>query len=158
MLVVLATTCASRLLLTKTKLDKPCEDPVAVLEMAEELQLDIQSLVFAGKRESLVKVAKFLNVEHEDQSKLVVARFVVQRSEEEISKLKEVEIVPYLTDVRKLLLEKSSPGIKDGGKTKSVPSDTKPTTVSNEESVHKLLTTSALRRQFKINAGKDRKA
>ena len=105
-----------------------------------------------------LKVAKFLNVEHEDQSKLVVARFVVQRSEEEISKLKEVEIVPYLTDVRKLLLEKSSPGIKDGGKTKSVPSDTKPTTVSNEESVHKLLTTSALRRQFKINAGKDRKA
>ena len=79
MLVVLATTCASRLLLTKTKLDKPCEDPVAVLEMAEELQLDIQSLVFTGKRESLVKVAKFLNVEHEDQSKLVVARFVVQR-------------------------------------------------------------------------------
>lgn len=51
--------------------------------------------------------------------------------------MKEVEIVPYLTDVRKLLLERSSPGIKDGGKTKSVSS--------------KLLTTSALRRQFKIN-------
>ena len=145
MLVVLATTCASRLLLTKTKLDKPCKDAVAVLEMAEELQLEIQSLVFAGKRESLVKVAKCFNVEHEDQSKLVVAKFVVQTLEEEIAKLKEVEIVPYLTDVRKLLLEKSSPGIKDGGKTKSVPSDTKPTTVSHEESVHKLLTTSALR-------------
>ena len=59
--------------------------------------------------------------------------------------------MPYLADVRKLLLEKSSPGIKDGGKTKSVPGDTKPATVSSEESVHKLLTTSALRRQFKIN-------
>ena len=85
------------------------------------------------------------------QGKLVVAKLVVQRLEDEIAKLKEIEIVPYLTYVRKLLLEKSSPGIKDGGKTKSVPSDTKPATVSSEESVHKLLTTSALRRQFKIN-------
>lgn len=152
MLVVLATTCASRLLLTKSKLDKPCEDPVAVLEMVAELQLEIQSLVFSGKRESLVKVAEFINVEHEDQSKLEVAKLVVvQRLEEEIAKLKEVEILPYLTDVRKLLLEESSPGIKDGGKTKSIPSDTKPGTVSSEESVHKLLTTSAPRRQFKIN-------
>lgn len=49
--------------------------------------------------------------------------------------MKEVEIVPYLTDVRKLLLERSSPGIKDGGKTKSVASDTKPAIVSSEESV-----------------------
>ena len=72
MLVVLATTCVSRLLLTKTKLDKPCEDPMAVVEMAEELQLEMQSLVFAGKRESLVKVAEFCNVEHEDQSTLAV--------------------------------------------------------------------------------------
>ena len=119
--------------------------------MAEELQLEIQSLVFAGKRESLIKVAEFFNVEHKDQSKLVVAKLVVQRLKEEIAKLKEEEIVSYLNDVRKLLLEKSSPGVKDGGKTKSVPSDTKPTTVSSEESVHKLLTTSALRRQFKIN-------
>ena len=70
----------------------------------------------------------------------MVAKLVVQRLEDEIAKLKEIEIVPYLTD-----------GIKDGGKTKSVPSDTKPATVSSEESVHKLLTTSALRRQFKIN-------
>lgn len=77
MFVVLATTCASRLLLTKTKLDKSCEDPVAVLEMAEERQLEIQSLVFAGKRESLLKVAEFFNVEHEDQFKLVVAKLVV---------------------------------------------------------------------------------
>ena len=52
----------------------------------------------------------FFNVEHEDQSKLVVAKLVVQRLEEEIAKLKEVEIVPYLIDVRKLLIEKSSPG------------------------------------------------
>lgn len=77
MFVVLATTCASRLLLTKTKLDKSCEDPVAVLEMAEERQLEIQSLVFVGKRESLLKVAEFFNVEHEDQFKLVVAKLVV---------------------------------------------------------------------------------
>ena len=54
MLIVLATTCTSRCLL-----DKPCEDTVAVLEMAEELQLEIQSLVVAGKRESLIKVAEF---------------------------------------------------------------------------------------------------
>ena len=40
--------------------------------MAEELQLEMQSLVFKGKRESLVKVSEFFNVEHEEQSKLVV--------------------------------------------------------------------------------------
>ena len=45
----------------------------------------------------------------------MVAKLVVRRLEDEIAKLKEREIVPYLTDVRKLLLEKSSPGIKDGG-------------------------------------------
>ena len=119
--------------------------------MAEELQLEIQSLVFAGKRGSLVKVAEFFNVEHDDQSKLVVAKLVVQRLEGEIAKLKEPEIVPYLTDVRNLILEKSSPGINDGGKKKLVPSHTKPATVSSEESVHKLLNTSVVRRQFKIN-------
>jgi len=54
----------------------------------------------------------------------VVAKLVVQRLEEEIAKAKEVEIVPYLTDVRKLLLEQSSPGIKDGGEAESVPTDT----------------------------------
>ena len=54
MLVVLTTTCAIPCLL-----DKPCEDTVAILEMAEELQLEIQSLVVAGKRESLIKVAEF---------------------------------------------------------------------------------------------------
>ena len=45
---------------------------MAVVEIAEELQLEMHSLVFAGKRESLVKVAEFFNVAHEDQSKLVV--------------------------------------------------------------------------------------
>ena len=41
----------------------------------------------------------YFNVEHEGQSKLAVATLVVQRLEEEIAKLKEVEIVPYLTSL-----------------------------------------------------------
>ena len=62
--------------------------------------------------------------------------------EEEITKLKEVEIVPYITDVRKQLLDRPSSGIKDGGRPKLNPSDAKPATVSRKDSVHKLLATS----------------
>ena len=96
-------------------------------------------------------MAKLLCVEHENQPKLAVAKLVVQKLEEEIAKLKGLEIAPFLADVRKRLLEESSPGSKDKGKTRSVPCDSKHTTISNEESVHKLLATSALRRQFKIH-------
>ena len=62
--------------------------------------------------------------------------------EEEITKLKEVEIVRYITDVRKQLLDRPSSGIKDGGRPKLNPSDAKPATVSRKDSVHKLLATS----------------
>lgn len=64
-------------------------------------------------------VAKLLCAEQENQPKPAVANLVVQRLEEEIAKLKEVEIAPYLADVRKLLLEESSPSIKDEGMTRS---------------------------------------
>ena len=62
-----------------------------------------------------MRIAEFLIGEHEDQSKRLVAKHVVQRLEEEITKLKEAEIVPYLTDVRKLLLAKPPSGVKDKG-------------------------------------------
>ena len=62
--------------------------------------------------------------------------------------LKEDEVVPYLEDVKKILTEKLSSGIKSG---KSVPSDSKPTSKAKEDSVQKLLATSALHRQFKIS-------
>lgn len=53
-------------------------------------------------------VAKLLCVEHENQPKLAVAKLIVQRLEEEIAKLKQVEIALYLADVRKILSEESS--------------------------------------------------
>ena len=77
----------------------------------------------------MARIAKFFKADHEDQSKLIVAKRVVQQLEEEITKLKEAEIVPYLRDVRKLLEEKSPSGVKDEGKTgKTVLSDSKPPT------------------------------
>ena len=64
----------------------------------------------------------------------------------------EAEVVPHLEDLKKLLTEKPSSGIKDEGKSgKIVQSDSKPPTVAKEDSVQKLLATSALRRQFKIS-------
>ena len=88
-----------------------------------------------------------LKVECEGKTKLSVAKQVVQQLEEEIGKLKEAEAMPYLEDVKKLLTEKPSSGIKNENKGgKSVPSDPKP-----PDTVHKLLATSALRRQFKIS-------
>lgn len=81
-----------------------------------------------------------------------MAKHVAQQLEEGIGQLKEAEVVPYLEDVKKLLTEKPSSGIKDEGKSgKLVGSDSKPPTVAKEDSVQKLLATSALRRQFKIN-------
>ena len=97
-------------------------------------------------------MAQFFKVEYEGKSKLLVAKRVVERLEEEISKLKEAEVVPYLKDVKKILTEKPSSGIKNKDKSgKSVLSDSKPPFTAKEDSVQKLLATSALRRQFKIS-------
>ena len=59
-------------------------------------------------------MAQFFKVECEGKTKLSVAKHVVQQLEEEIGKLKEAEVVPYLEDVKKLLTEKPSSGIKRG--------------------------------------------
>ncbi|KAL9962454.1 hypothetical protein ACROYT_G031558 [Oculina patagonica] len=119
--------------------------------MAEDLQLEIQSNIYAADWSSLERIAEFFKVEIEGKSKLFVAKFIVQQLEEGIGKLKEAEVVPYLEDVKKLLTEKPS-GIKDEGKSgKFVPSVSKPPSVAKEDSVQKLLATSALRRQFKIS-------
>ena len=102
--------------------------------MAEELQLEIQSNIYAADWSSLERIAKFFKVECEGKSKLAVAKHVAQQLEEGIGKLKEAEVVPYLEDVRKLLTEKPSSGIKDKGKSgKSVESDSKPPTVAKED-------------------------
>ena len=94
--------------------------------MAEELQLEIQSNIYAADWSSLERIAKFFKVECEGKSKLAAAKHVAQQLEEGIGKLKEAEVVPYmyLEDVKKLLTEKPSSGIKDEGKSgKSVKSD-----------------------------------
>ena len=102
--------------------------------MAEELQLEIQSNIYATDWSSLEGIAKFFKVECEQKSKLAVAKHVAQQLEEGIGKLKEAEVVPYLEDVKKLLTEKPSSGIKDKGKSgKSVESDSKPPTVAKED-------------------------
>lgn len=120
--------------------------------IAEDLQLEIQSNIYAADWSSLERIAEFLKVEIEGKSKLFVAKLIVQQLKEGIGKLKEAEVVPYLEDVKKLLTEKPSSGIKDEGKSgKIVQSDSKPPTVAKEDSVQKLLATSALRRQFKIS-------
>ena len=93
--------------------------------------------------------AKFFKADIEGKTRLAVAKHVVQRLEEEIGKLGDTEIVPYLGDLKQLLTEQPSVGKKGEGKSgKPVISDVKP---PQEDSVQKLLATSALRRQFKIS-------
>ena len=89
-----------------------------ISKMAEELQLEVQSRIYATDWSSLEQIAKFFKVEHEDKSKVAVAKHVVQRLEEELGKLKEEEIVPYFEDMKKLLAEKPSSSIKGEGKGK----------------------------------------
>ena len=53
-----------------------------------------------------------------------MAKLIVQQLKEGIGKLKEAEVVPYVEDVKKLLREKPSSGIKNEGKSgKIVQSD-----------------------------------
>ena len=128
------------------------EENKAMLNMAEDLQLEVQSNIYAADWSSLERMAQFFRVEYEGNSKLLVARRVAVRLEDEIGKLKEAEVVLYLEDVKKILTEKPSSGIKNEDKSgKSVLSDPKPPSTAKEDSVQKLLTSSVLRRQFKIS-------
>ena len=116
--------------------------------MVEDLQLEVQSNIYAADWSLLEREAQAFKAEYEGKIKLSVAKCVTQQLEQEISKLKEAEVVPYLEDVRKILTEKPSSGIKSG---KSVPSDSKPPSTVKEDSVQKVLATSTLRGQFKIS-------
>ena len=83
--------------------------------MAEELQLEIQSRIYAADWSSLERTAKFLKADIEGKTRLAVAK-LVQRLEEEIGKLGDTEIVPYLGDLKQLLAEQPSVGKKGEGK------------------------------------------
>ena len=114
--------------------------------MAEELQLEIQSRIYAADWSLLERIAKFFKADVEGKTRLAVAKQFVQRLEEEIGKLGDVEIVPYLGDLKHPLTEQPSVGKKSEGKKKLLV--IKP---PQEDSVQKLLAISALRRQFKIS-------
>ena len=128
------------------------EENEAMSTMAEDLQLEVQSNIYAADWSSLERMAQFFKVEYEGKSKLLVAKRVVERLEEEIGRLKETKVVPFLEDVKKILTEKPSSGIKnEGGSGKSVLSDSKPPSTAKDDSVQTLLATNALRRQFKFS-------
>jgi len=67
--------------------------------MAEELQLEIQSNIYAADWSSLERIAKFFKVECEGKSKLAAAKHVAQQLEEGIGKLR------WLDGQEDLLLE-----------------------------------------------------
>ena len=105
--------------------------------MAQELQLEIQSRVYAADWSSLERVAKLFGADIEGKTRLAVVKQVVQRLEGEIEKLGATEIVPYLGDLKQLLTEQPSVGIKGKGKRrKPVTSDVKPL---QEDSIQKRL-------------------
>ena len=141
------TTCCCSPLSTRV-----AEEDEAMPTMAEDLQSEVQSNIYAADWSSLERMSQFFKVEYEGKSKLLVAKRVLERLEEEIGKLKETEFVPYLEDVKNILTEKPSSGIKNEDKSgKSVRSDSKPPSTAKDDSVQKLLAISALRGQFKIS-------
>ena len=84
--------------------------------MAEELQLEIQSRIYAADWSLLERTAKVFKADIEGKTRLAVAKHVVQRLEEEIGKLGDTEIVMYLGDLKQLLTEQPSVGKKGDGK------------------------------------------
>ena len=109
-----------------TRIVEKNDEALSINVMAEELQLEIQSRIYSADWSSLERIAQFLKAEYEGKTKLAVAKHVAQQLEEGIDKLEAAEDVPYLEDVKKLLTEKSSSGIKSEGKSgKSVLSDSK---------------------------------
>ena len=89
------------------------EENEVVSNMAEDLQLEVQSNIYAADWSALERMAQFLKVEYEGKSKLSVPKHVAEQLKEGISKLKETEVVPHPEDVKKILTEKPSSGIKN---------------------------------------------
>ena len=116
--------------------------------MAEELRSEIQSRIYAADWSSLERIAKFFKADIEGKTRLAVAKHVVQRLKRDC-KFGDIEIVPYLGDLKQVLTEQPSVGIKGEGKSgKPVINDVKP---PQEDFVQKVLATSAFRRQFKTS-------
>ena len=94
--------------------------------MAEELRSEIQSRIYAADWISLERIAKFFKADIEGNTRLAVAKHVVQRLKRDW-KLGDIKIVPYLGDLKQVLTEQPSVGIKGEGKSgKPVINDVKP--------------------------------
>ena len=61
------------------------EENKAMSTMAEDLQLEVQSNIYAADWSLLERMAQFFKVEYEGKSKLLVAKRVVERLEEKLA-------------------------------------------------------------------------
>ena len=117
---------------------------------AEDLQMEIQSIIYGSSTKELKIIAEHFKVEHEDKGKMAIARNVCESLQTRLSQLEEAEVIPYLQEI-KLKIKSDDKGEKVL-KTESVkPSNIETKSAFSESPVDKLLTTSAFRRQFKIN-------
>ena len=64
----------------------------------------------------LARASGPFKVEYKGKCKLLVAKHNAERLEEEIGKLKEAKMAPHLKDVKKILTEKPTSGIKNEDK------------------------------------------
>ena len=113
--------------------------------MTEDLQLEVQSNIYAADWSSLERMAQLFKVEYAGKYKLLIVKHVTEPLKVKIGKKKEAKIALYLKDVKKILTEKPSPGIKNEDKSaKPVLTDSKPPSTEKEDSVQKLLATIVL--------------
>ena len=121
------------------------EENKAMSNMTEDLQLEVQSNIYAADWSSLERMAQLFKVEYAGKYKLLIVKHVTEPLEEEIGKKKEAKIALYLKDVKKILTKKPSPGIKNKDKSaKLVLADSKPPSTEKGDSVQKLLATIVL--------------
>ena len=108
----------------------------------EDLQLETQSLIYAADDDGTRRACEFFKVDYSGKKTLSTVRGLCSALEEQLSKLKEGEKVPYLHDVNEMLR-----------KPMSTQKTTQPEVkVEQQEGLNTLLASaSALRRQFKIS-------
>jgi len=119
--------------------------------MADELE--VQSLIFTASLAGIERVCKFFKVEFNGQKTLVLVKELCGSLENELSKLKEAEKCSYLKDVKELISEKiakaatGEPKVEKKGHLVGGTSNEG----SKQDSIREILSSSALRRQFKIS-------
>ena len=115
------------------------------MKKMDDLQLEIQSLIYSASEGSIENACKFFSVDYQGKKSLSIVKKLCSALEDQFSKLKEEEKKSYLLDVKEMLKPTTTTPGKTDPKPKVKPEAQKP------PCMEELLSSSSLRRQFKIS-------